>query len=209
MGIDLRVLRKGVRGCGSRARPSTARHEEPSFAARARTGTRLAPVPRAARCHARPRQIIPPIYQCNEGHMVCTNPRPNCRNCPTCRGPLGNIRNRALERCVSKVGQPSRPAHRTAQSPEHTAMCAGDTEARRRTHPSHRSRRPPAARPRSSRGWLLSVCCVCLSCRPSRRRTGGRRQLQVPAPSLPPSLDAKQRQAIPAPAILAPWLLSI
>lgn len=47
--------------------------------------------------------ITPPIYQCKEGHLVCNDCRKSCRKCPTCRGPLGNIRNRALEQCVANV----------------------------------------------------------------------------------------------------------
>lgn len=33
--------------------------------------------------------VLPPILQCQSGHLVCTNCRPKLSCCPTCRGPLG------------------------------------------------------------------------------------------------------------------------
>ena len=32
---------------------------------------------------------LPPIMQCQSGHIVCSNCRPKLPQCPTCRGPLG------------------------------------------------------------------------------------------------------------------------
>lgn len=34
--------------------------------------------------------VLPPIYQCESGHLVCTECRPKLGNCPTCRGGLGS-----------------------------------------------------------------------------------------------------------------------
>lgn len=34
--------------------------------------------------------VLPPIMQCQVGHLVCANCRPKLSCCPTCRGPLGN-----------------------------------------------------------------------------------------------------------------------
>lgn len=34
--------------------------------------------------------VLPPILQCQSGHLVCSNCRPKLTCCPTCRGPLGN-----------------------------------------------------------------------------------------------------------------------
>lgn len=34
--------------------------------------------------------VLPPILQCQSGHLVCSNCRPRLTCCPTCRGPLGN-----------------------------------------------------------------------------------------------------------------------
>ncbi|CAK9825738.1 E3 ubiquitin-protein ligase SIAH1B [Anthophora retusa] len=42
--------------------------------------------------------VLPPILQCQSGHLVCSNCRPKLNCCPTCRGPLGNIRNLAMEK---------------------------------------------------------------------------------------------------------------
>lgn len=33
--------------------------------------------------------VLPPILQCQSGHLVCSNCRPKLNCCPTCRGPLG------------------------------------------------------------------------------------------------------------------------
>ena len=35
--------------------------------------------------------VLPPIIQCQSGHLVCANCRPKLTCCPTCRRPLGNI----------------------------------------------------------------------------------------------------------------------
>lgn len=36
--------------------------------------------------------VLPPILQCQSGHLVCSNCRPKLTGCPTCRGPLGENR---------------------------------------------------------------------------------------------------------------------
>ena len=33
--------------------------------------------------------VLPPILQCQSGHLVCSTCRPKLNGCPTCRGPLG------------------------------------------------------------------------------------------------------------------------
>lgn len=35
--------------------------------------------------------VLPPILQCQSGHLVCSNCRPKLSCCPTCRGPLGKL----------------------------------------------------------------------------------------------------------------------
>ncbi|XP_023349791.1 E3 ubiquitin-protein ligase SIAH1 isoform X3 [Eurytemora carolleeae] len=48
--------------------------------------------------------VLPPILQCQAGHLVCSNCRPKLTCCPTCRGQLGaNIRNLAMEKVASTV----------------------------------------------------------------------------------------------------------
>ncbi|GFG32334.1 hypothetical protein Cfor_02729 [Coptotermes formosanus] len=47
--------------------------------------------------------ILPPILQCQNGHLVCSNCRPKLTRCPKCRGPLGNIRNLAMEQTATTV----------------------------------------------------------------------------------------------------------
>ncbi|XP_013422072.1 E3 ubiquitin-protein ligase SIAH1 [Lingula anatina] len=46
---------------------------------------------------------LPPIMQCQSGHIVCSSCRPKLSCCPTCRGPLGNIRNLAMEKVAMTV----------------------------------------------------------------------------------------------------------
>lgn len=36
--------------------------------------------------------VLPPILQCQSGHLVCANCRPKLTCCPTCRGPLGKFK---------------------------------------------------------------------------------------------------------------------
>lgn len=47
--------------------------------------------------------MLPPILQCQSGHLVCSNCRPKLTCCPTCRGPLGSIRNLAMEKVANSV----------------------------------------------------------------------------------------------------------
>lgn len=51
---------------------------------------------------------LPPIMQCQSGHIVCSHCRPKLQFCPTCRGALGNIRNLAMEKVASQVLFPCR-----------------------------------------------------------------------------------------------------
>lgn len=46
---------------------------------------------------------LPPITQCQSGHIVCSTCKPKLQFCPTCRGALGNIRNLAMEKVASSV----------------------------------------------------------------------------------------------------------
>ncbi|KAL9699311.1 hypothetical protein quinque_002752 [Culex quinquefasciatus] len=50
--------------------------------------------------------VLPPILQCQSGHLVCTSCRSKLTCCPTCRGSLGNIRNLAMEKVASNVKFP-------------------------------------------------------------------------------------------------------
>ncbi|XP_011434753.1 E3 ubiquitin-protein ligase Siah1-like [Crassostrea angulata] len=46
---------------------------------------------------------LPPITQCQSGHIVCQPCKQKLNICPTCRGPLGNIRNLAMEKVATTV----------------------------------------------------------------------------------------------------------
>ncbi|KAL8435062.1 hypothetical protein ACSSS7_002732 [Eimeria intestinalis] len=51
-------------------------------------------------------RMQPPIYQCREGHTLCSNCRARLTSCPTCRSPELSIRCRALEvlaQCLTDV----------------------------------------------------------------------------------------------------------
>lgn len=51
---------------------------------------------------------LPPILQCQSGHIVCSNCRPKLACCPSCRSPLGNIRNLSMEKVANTVLFPCR-----------------------------------------------------------------------------------------------------
>lgn len=48
--------------------------------------------------------VLPPILQCQAGHLVCNQCRQKLSCCPTCRGALTpSIRNLAMEKVASAV----------------------------------------------------------------------------------------------------------
>ena len=49
---------------------------------------------------------LPPILQCQSGHIVCSNCRPKLTCCPSCRSPLGNIRNLSMEKLANSLQFP-------------------------------------------------------------------------------------------------------
>lgn len=49
---------------------------------------------------------LPPIIQCQSGHIVCSNCRPKLTCCPTCRSTLGNIRNLSMEKIAYSLKFP-------------------------------------------------------------------------------------------------------
>lgn len=50
--------------------------------------------------------MLPPIGLCENGHNICSNCKPKLKQCPTCRKPLLNIRNLALENLTRKMEYP-------------------------------------------------------------------------------------------------------
>ncbi|KAL0613248.1 E3 ubiquitin-protein ligase SIAH1 [Plecturocebus cupreus] len=52
---------------------------------------------------------LPPIFQCERGHIVCNRCHRKLASCPTCRGPLGFIRNLAMEKVANSVLFPPYP----------------------------------------------------------------------------------------------------
>ncbi|XP_053435087.1 E3 ubiquitin-protein ligase SIAH1-like [Nycticebus coucang] len=74
--------------------------------------------------------ILPPILQCQHGHLVCNSCRQNLASCPTCRGPLGSIRNVAMEKVANSVMFPCKYASSgcgltlpPAQKADHEESC--------------------------------------------------------------------------------------
>lgn len=74
--------------------------------------------------------VLPPILQCQNGHLVCSSCRQKLTCCPTCRGPIGNIRNLAMEKVANTVffpckysltGCPALLSH--SDKPEHEEAC--------------------------------------------------------------------------------------
>jgi E3 ubiquitin-protein ligase SIAH1 len=47
--------------------------------------------------------FLPPILQCYEGHLICSNCLPKATRCAICREPLRKIRNLAMEQFASIV----------------------------------------------------------------------------------------------------------
>lgn len=70
--------------------------------------------------------VLPPILQCQAGHLVCNPCRQKLSCCPTCRGPLTpSIRNLAMEKVASTLPFPCKvkptPGHLLTGEPhEHT-----------------------------------------------------------------------------------------
>ncbi|XP_034746547.1 E3 ubiquitin-protein ligase Siah2-like isoform X1 [Etheostoma cragini] len=57
--------------------------------------------------------VLPPILQCQAGHLVCNLCRQKLSCCPTCRGPLTpSIRNLAMEKVASTLPFPCKVKHR-------------------------------------------------------------------------------------------------
>ncbi|XP_053435089.1 E3 ubiquitin-protein ligase SIAH1-like [Nycticebus coucang] len=54
--------------------------------------------------------VLPPIVQCQCGHLVCVSCRQNLASCPTCQGPLGSIRNLAMEKVANSLTFPCKYA---------------------------------------------------------------------------------------------------
>lgn len=74
--------------------------------------------------------VLPPILQCQSGHLVCSSCRPKLNCCPTCRGPLGNIRNLAMEKVAGNVMFPCKHSNTGCpvtlvhtEKPEHEEIC--------------------------------------------------------------------------------------
>ena len=55
--------------------------------------------------------VLPPIFQCDSGHLICTNCKPKVQCCPSCRGPLGGVRNLAMEKVAETVQFPCKYAN--------------------------------------------------------------------------------------------------
>ncbi|CAH1240891.1 SIAH1 [Branchiostoma lanceolatum] len=45
--------------------------------------------------------VLPPIFQCTHGHVVCLGCLRRLTTCPMCRGPIGDARNLELERIAN------------------------------------------------------------------------------------------------------------
>ncbi|XP_023228940.1 E3 ubiquitin-protein ligase Siah1-like [Centruroides sculpturatus] len=59
--------------------------------------------------------MSPPIHQCTEGHLVCSNCWKWVRRCPTCRRILGDYQNATLEKLAEAISLPCRFAENGCQ----------------------------------------------------------------------------------------------
>lgn len=65
--------------------------------------------------------VLPPILQCQAGHLVCNPCRQKLSCCPTCRGPLTpSIRNLAMEKVASTLPFPCKVDTHTPRTLKHT-----------------------------------------------------------------------------------------
>lgn len=65
--------------------------------------------------------VLPPILQCQAGHLVCNQCRQKLSCCPTCRGPLTpSIRNLAMEKVASTLPFPCKVDPQTQTGPADT-----------------------------------------------------------------------------------------
>lgn len=57
--------------------------------------------------------VLPPIHQCDSGHLVCSNCQPKLATqiCPACRGPLSGVRNLAMDKVAETVLFPCKYAN--------------------------------------------------------------------------------------------------
>ncbi|KAK5917650.1 hypothetical protein CgunFtcFv8_002474 [Champsocephalus gunnari] len=75
--------------------------------------------------------VLPPILQCQAGHLVCNACRQKLSCCPTCRGPLSpSIRNLAMEKVASTLPFPCKFSSagcllslHHSEKPEHEEVC--------------------------------------------------------------------------------------
>ncbi|XP_003792487.1 E3 ubiquitin-protein ligase SIAH1-like [Otolemur garnettii] len=54
--------------------------------------------------------VLPPILQCQRGHLVCSSCHQMLTSCPTCRGPLGSIRNLVMDKVAYSLTFPCKYA---------------------------------------------------------------------------------------------------
>ncbi|XP_069749399.1 E3 ubiquitin-protein ligase Siah2 isoform X2 [Narcine bancroftii] len=72
--------------------------------------------------------VLPPILQCQAGHLVCNQCRQKLSCCPTCRGPLSpSIRNLAMEKVASTIPFPCKMLFRIANLPDSCLIMASLT----------------------------------------------------------------------------------
>lgn len=43
---------------------------------------------------------FPPIFNCNKGHIICSQCKPKLSDCPLCKSPLSGARNFAVESII-------------------------------------------------------------------------------------------------------------
>ncbi|XP_036611588.1 E3 ubiquitin-protein ligase SIAH2-like [Trichosurus vulpecula] len=72
--------------------------------------------------------VLPPILQCQAGHLVCNPCRQKLSRCPTCRGSLTpSIRNLAMEKVASAVLFPCKDATAEHENPLCSCPCPGSS----------------------------------------------------------------------------------
>lgn len=79
------------------------------------------------------------IFQCPKGHLMCGECKPKFNICPTCNEEMGTIRNRALEKLLSKKTRTAERRVTEAHSRTHCACPNAKEGCTFRVHSSKRS----------------------------------------------------------------------
>jgi hypothetical protein len=108
--------------------------------------------------------VLPPILQCQMGHLVCSSCRSKLTCCPTCRGSLGNIRNLAMEKVASNVKFPCKHSNNgCAASLVYTEKVDHEEVCEFRPYQVLQNSFSPPSSSLSKKGWKTNISFISQS----------------------------------------------